>query len=117
MHTTTDSIVIFTGAPEHGSSPDATMRGPSTMTTTAMQAATEITVRTLKDNMSNFLRNLDIIISASPKDVGDLRLDEVEIHAQIDSNGTIGIVGLVGAAFAAHGGIKFVLRKNNTHSQ
>ena len=38
-------------------------------------------------------------------------LDEVEIHAQIDSKGNVGISGVAGAEVAVQGGIKLVLRK------
>jgi hypothetical protein len=71
----------------------------------------EITVSTLQENMSRFLRGLDAIISAAPKEVGGLALDEVEIHAQIDGKGNVGMSGIAGAELVAQGGIKFVLRK------
>ena len=71
----------------------------------------EVAVSTLQENMRFFLSNLDTIISASPKDVGGLVLDEVEICAQIDGRGNVGISGIAGAEVSAQGGIKFVLRK------
>lgn len=73
--------------------------------------ASEVTVSTLQANMCRFLSSLDTIISTSPKEVGGLTLDEVEVHAQIDSKGNIGISAIAGGEVAAHGGIKLVLRK------
>ena len=61
--------------------------------------------------MSRFINGLDTIISTSPKEVGGLSLDEIEIHANIDGEGNIGIAGIGGAKIAAQGGIKFILRK------
>jgi hypothetical protein len=61
--------------------------------------------------MRRFLRSLDSIISASPQEVGGLILDEVEIQAQIDGKGNVGLSGIASAEFATKGGLKFVLRK------
>lgn len=66
---------------------------------------------TIQDNMRGFLESLDKIITASPHDVGGLALEEVEVHAQIDGKGNVGIAGLLGAEVATQGGIKFVLRR------
>lgn len=74
-------------------------------------AGVEIAVSTMQENMSRFLSGLDAIIGKSPVEIGDWKLDEVEIHTQIDGKGNIGISGILGAELAAQGGIKFVLRK------
>lgn len=66
---------------------------------------------TIQDNMCGFLESLDKIITASPHDVGGLALEEIEVHAQIDGKGNVGIAGLLGAEVATQGGIKFVLRR------
>jgi hypothetical protein len=73
--------------------------------------ASEVTVITLQENMRRFLSSLDTILRNSPKDVGGLTLDEIEIYAQVDGKGNIGIAGIAGAEVAVQGGIKFVLRK------
>ncbi len=71
----------------------------------------KVTVSTLQKNMQRFLQNVDFILTTSPKEIGGLTLDEVEIHAQIDSKGSMGLASFVGAEVALQGGIKFVLRK------
>jgi len=104
------SILIFiTG--ESAASPSEVRRGLGDAIKGAAAKASEVAVTTLQENMRRFLSSLDTVISASPKDVGGLTLDEVEIHAQIDGKGNVGISGIGGAEFAAQGGIKFVLRK------
>lgn len=110
MSDNADYILIFAGGEASVSPPDV-RRGLGGAMKTAATKASEVAVSTLQENMRLFLSNLDTIISASPKDVGGLTLDEVEIHAQIDGKGNIGISGIAGAEFAAQGGIKFVLRK------
>jgi len=100
-------ILIFTG----GEAPHAVRRGLGDTMKSAAAKGSEVAVNVLQENMRRFLGSLDTIISASPKDIGGLTLDEVEIHAQIDSKGNIGISGIAGVEFAAQGGIKFVLRK------
>ena len=105
-----DHILIFTGG-EATTSPPEVRRGLGGVMKTATAKASEVAVSTLQENMRLFLECLDTIISASPKDVGGLVLDEVEICAQIDSKGNVGIYGIAGAEVSAQGGIKFVLRK------
>ena len=105
-----ESILIFT-AGEPAVPPHDRRRGLGDAIKSAAAKASEVTVSTLQENMRRFLNSLDTILSGSPKDVGGLTLDEVEIHAQIDGKGMIGISSILGAEFAAQGGIKFVLRK------
>ena len=110
MNNNADHILIFAGgeaaAPQH----DA-RRGLGGAMKTATAKASEVAVSTLQENMRLFLESLDTIINESPKDVGGFVLDEVEICAQIDSKGNVGIYGIAGAEVSAQGGIKFVLRK------
>lgn len=44
---------------------------------------------TLQKNMRHYVSSQDAIISSSPKDIGGLTLDEVEIPAQIDGKGNV----------------------------
>lgn len=110
MSDKSDYMVIFTGDEATISSPDV-RRGLGKAVKIATAKASEVSVHTLLENMRRFLSSLDTIMSASPKDVGGLTLEEVEIHAQIDGKGNVGISGIAGVEFAAQGGIKFVLRK------
>ena len=105
-----DHILIFAVAEVVAPPPDA-RRGLDGAMKTATAKVSEVAVSTLQENMRIFLESLDTIISASPKDVGGLVLDEVEICAQIDSKGNVGIYGIAGAEVSAQGSIKFVLRK------
>lgn len=77
----------------------------------AASLGTEIAVEVLQENIKAFISGLDSILSSSPKNIGGLELDEIEIHANIDGKGNIGIVGIGGAEISAQGGIKFILRK------
>lgn len=112
MDNATDSILIFTSdqikAPSSGV---VRRRGVKNAINRTVEQGVKVAVNTLQDNMRRFLSNLDTIISTPTKEVGGLSLDEVEIHANIDSKGNVGIAGIVGAEFATQGGIKFVLRK------
>ena len=110
MNNNADYILIFASG-EVAAPPHDARRGLGGAMKTATTKASEVAVSTLKENMRLFLESLDTIISASPKDVGGLVLDEVEIYAQIDSKGNVGISGIAGAEVSAQGGIKFVLRK------
>lgn len=110
MSNNAESILVFFGDEAAISSPEV-RRGLGDAMKNAASRVSEVAVSTMQENMRRFLTSLDTIIGTSPKEVGGLTLDEVEIHAQIDSNGNIGITGIAGAEFATQGGIKFVLRK------
>lgn len=110
MNEKPDFITIFAAGEQEGASPGAT-RGLGDIAKSAAAKVSQVAVSTLQDNFRRFFESLDVIINASPKDVGGLTIDEVEIQAQIDSKGNIGISGIAGAEIAVQGGIKFVLRK------
>ena len=82
----------------------------STLKSAAIKASA-VTVGALQETPCHFLIGLDAIIGGSPNEIGGLTLDEVEIHAQIDSKGNVGLSGFAGLEVAAQRGIKFVLRK------
>jgi len=105
-----DTLLIFTDSdPESEDHP--TTRGLKETVEHAASRASAVAVATLQENMVRFLTGLDAILNASPKEVGGLALDEVEINVQIDGKGNVGINGFVGAEAATQGGMKFVLRK------
>ena len=105
-----DNILIFTSG-DAAIPATEVRRGLGDAMRNVAAKTSEVTVTTLQENMRRFLGGLDVVISASPKDIGGLTLDEVEIQAQIDSKGNIGISGIAEAEFAVQGGIKFVLRR------
>ena len=111
MNETTQSIMIFSGA--EAGSPSGVRRGIQDVIQSAAGKASEVAVTTMQENMGKFLHALGLILSAPPEDMGGLVLDTVEVSAQIDSKGNIGITGLGAAELAAHGGIKLILRKKS----
>ena len=105
-----DTLIIFTDHASETEDRPAT-RGLKDAVEQVASRASAVAVATLQENMVRFLTGLDAILNASPKEVGGLTLDEVEINVQIDGKGNIGINGIVGAEAATQGGMKFVLRK------
>jgi hypothetical protein len=61
--------------------------------------------------MRAFLRSLNTILSVPPEETCGLALDQVEVSAQIDGKGNVGLWGVGSAELAARSGIKFVLRR------
>jgi hypothetical protein len=107
MNNESNSIMIFTSdKPEKQEEYEVT-RGPEKHFYNTIST----TVNGLQKNMNKFLKSLDTILKNSPQEVGGLKLDEVEINAQIDGKGNIGIAGILGAEVSTQGGIKIVLRK------
>ena len=110
MNNKSDIIMIFASSEPEVQTHEV-RRGVSEAVKSVAHKFSEVAVSTMKDNVRRFLKNLDIILKSSPKDVGGLTLDEVEIQVQIDGKGNVGISGIAEAELAAQGGIKFVLRK------
>lgn len=77
----------------------------------ARDRGVKVALSTIRNNMQGFLEGLDKIITPYLPEVGGLALDEIEVYAQIDGKGNVGIAGLLGTEVVAQGGIKFVLRK------
>jgi hypothetical protein len=108
-------VYIFT-ADGPASAPNCrSTRGIREAAEAARERGVKAAITTIQANMRGFLEGLGRIIEASPHDIGGLSLDEIEIHAQIDGKGNVGIAGLLGAEVAAQSGIKFVLRKQRGH--
>jgi hypothetical protein len=105
------AIIIFSGG-EATSSSDV-RRGLEEEAEGIVGRASEVAITTLQENMRRFLHDLGVILSVPSKGTGGLVLDTVEVSAQIDSKGNIGITGVGGAELAGHGGIKLVLRMKN----
>ena len=86
-------------------------RGLKEVTQAAAGKVSEVAVTTLQENMRRFLHSLSVILSAPPEDVGGLTLDTVEVSAQIDGKGNIGMIGVGTAEMAVHGSLKLILKK------
>ena len=104
-------MYIFTAGGPVPARPGRSVRGLREVAETARERGVKAAITTIQDNMRCFLEGLGKIIEASPHDIGGLALDEIEVHAQIDGKGNVGIAGLLGAEVVAQSGIKFVLRK------
>ena len=105
-----DSILIFAGEPLAAPLTEP-RRGLRDRIESAATTASSVAVDTLQDNVRRFLSSLDTILGGSPKEVGGLTVEEVEVHVQIDAKGNVGLSGVAGGEIAAQGGIKFVLRR------
>lgn len=106
-----DYLYIFTASDPVKVPNAARRRGIRNVAEAAREQGVKTALDTIRNNMRGFLESLDKIIMTSPREVGGLALEEIEVHAQIDGKGNVGIVGLLGAEVAAQSGIKFVLRK------
>jgi len=104
-------IYIFTAGVPVQAPTTGSRRGLHNVVETARERGVKTALSTIQNNMRSFLEGLDKIIMTSPHEVGGLALDEIEVHAQIDGKGNVGIAGLLGAEVVAQSGIKFVLRK------
>lgn len=110
MNSDQETILIFT-TDEEPDSQQTIYRSLDSAIKHVAAKASEVTVSTLQKNMVRFLTGLDAIISAAPKEVGGLTLDELDIHLQVDSKGNVGLSDFAGIEVGTSGVIKLVLRK------
>ena len=72
--------------------------------------AKALEVEVLRENLTRFLLVLQDMLPAEMADVGDFRLEEVEVNAEVTGEGSLMLLG-TGVRAAGMGGIKFVLRR------
>jgi hypothetical protein len=104
-------LYVFTAEGPARTAEGTGRRGIHDIAAKAADRGVKIALGTLQNNMRHFLEALDSIVTGSPREVGGLALEEIEVHAQIDGKGNVGIAGWLGAEAALQGGVKFVLRK------
>jgi hypothetical protein len=105
-----DHILIFSASETTAPSPEI-RRGLRETVQAATGEVSEVAVSTLQGNLRGFLHHIDAIIGESPKEVGGLALEQIELHVQIDGKGNVGLLGIAKAEIATQGGIKLVLKK------
>ncbi len=69
-----------------------------------------VEVNKLQANLRGFLDAVQEMLAVEPPAIGDFRLEEVEIGAEITGEGAIQILG-TGVKAGGSGGIKFLLRR------
>lgn len=83
---------------------------------TSPSGARSIEIDALRDNMRQFLAVLQEILPSEMTTVGDFRVDEVEVSAEVTGEGSLMLLG-TGVRAAGAGGIKFILRRINGKQQ
>lgn len=73
--------------------------------------ATEVTVDIVQDNLRRFVSNVQQIIDTSSKEIGDYKIDTVEVNAEVSGNGEIGFMG-TNVGMSGTAGIKLVFKKS-----
>jgi hypothetical protein len=72
--------------------------------------ANAISVDQVQQNLTQFLSNLQNILSEGAAIAGDFKVDTVEVDAQISSEGQIGFMGSQ-VGMSGSTGIKFVFKR------
>jgi hypothetical protein len=75
-----------------------------------VSAARAIDVSVLRDNLTQFLTILEQILPQQMTTLGDFRLEEVEVTAEVTGEGSLMLLG-TGVRATGLGGIKFVLKR------
>lgn len=70
----------------------------------------EVQIENLRANLDGFLRSLDKLISGTKESVGDFDFSELEVYAEVDAEGKIGLLGS-GLQVGAKGGLLIRLKR------
>ena len=97
-----DEILVFTTLPRTTQLMDEDSR--------ERRGAVNLKIEALQANVDQFLDKVGGLVKSCPKYVGEFRLDGVEIHAEINGEGQVGLLG-TGVTAGATAGITFVLSK------
>lgn len=103
-------VWVVTAEPEPPEPATAARRGLPVRTAPSGAKAFEVEV--LRDNMRQFLAVLQEVLPTEMTTVGDFRVDEVEVSAEVTGEGSLMLLG-TGVRAAGAGGIKFILRRIN----
>lgn len=71
---------------------------------------TKLNVNQLTTNVNIFLGQIDSLLNETPEKVGNFRFDELELYAEVSSNGELKMLG-TGVGVGGMGGLKFVFRR------
>lgn len=74
--------------------------------------ARQLDVKKLSSSINLFLEQMDSMLEKAPMKLGNFHFDEFEVYAQVDAEGTLGILGTSVKA-GAMGGLKFVFRRSS----
>jgi len=69
-----------------------------------------VAVEVVQENLNQFLGTLDKLMKGTRKEIGDFKVDRLEIFVEIDTTGKIGFLG-TGIQAGVAGGIKIVLNR------
>jgi hypothetical protein len=70
----------------------------------------ELDAETLEDNVSEFLESIEGILSKAPEIIGNFRIREFTVTAEITAEGKLSLVA-VGGGVAATGGLTFTFER------
>jgi hypothetical protein len=98
------TLWVVTAEPEP---PAPLHRGALARTSNGARA---LDVSVLRENVKQFLSILEQLLPEQMATVGDFRLEEVEVSAEITGEGSLMLLG-TGVRATALGGIKFVLKR------
>lgn len=70
----------------------------------------ELDAEALEDNVSEFLESIEGILSKAPEIIGNFRIREFTVTAEITAEGKLSLVG-VGGGVAATGGLTFTFER------
>jgi len=103
-----DSLLIFSTLEE---SKETTRRERGWSEDSLDKKTNNVTVSVLKKNMDMFLNQVREILANESAKIGSFDIDEVEISAQITTDGKVALFGS-GVSVGGSGGIKFILKRS-----
>jgi|SRR6185295_8418397 len=104
-----DTILIFDSVTASAGAPGARPLQPRGLADAAL-AVSERSVEEVQANMTRFIRGLQKILAEGAVLGGELRIEQVEVNAQLTAEGKIGIAG-TGVNLKGDTGLKIVFKR------
>ena len=76
----------------------------------AIKHFSEVQIENLRANLDSFLKSLDKLISDTRESIGDFEISELEVFAEVDAEGKIGLFGS-GLQVGGKGGLLIRLKR------
>lgn len=88
------------------------LTGETTVTRGGFGGAQPLETEKLAININLFVQQMGKVLESTPETLGKFHFDEFEIHAEINADGTITVLGS-GVHAGVGGGLRFVFRRSS----
>lgn len=109
------TIIPISGTQAPADNTILVMTSETTVTRGGFGGAQPLATEKLAININLFVQQMGKVLESTPETLGKFHFDEFEIHAEINADGTIVVLGS-GIHAGVGGGLRFVFRRSSGHA-